>query len=80
MFQRGDGGDHPAFGDRRVNRRSGDDRRNGVGRRRVPTGVGRVGRRGPCRECGEETEHVVPWNGEPARLCVECAAKIRGGE
>jgi formylmethanofuran dehydrogenase subunit E len=65
--------DQPSFGDRRINRRIKPDRRHYPSR-------GRIARVGPCHECGEETEHVAVWNGEPVRLCPKCATRIRGGE
>ena len=42
--------------------------------RQAPAGVAL---RGPCRQCGEETEHVALWRGKPVKLCPRCSAAIR---
>jgi hypothetical protein len=68
------------YGDRRVSRRVGEDRRAAVRDRRATyPGAGRAFRKGPCKVCHEETDHVGLWEGKPANLCPECAAKIRAG-
>ena len=36
-------------------------------------------RRGSCRECQAETEHVALWNACVVWLCPACAAAIRAG-
>jgi hypothetical protein len=71
--------DHPAYGDRRVNRRIGEDRRTKKARDRRHTypGSGRTSRKGHCRECGEETDAVALWEGKPVNLCQRCSRRIR---
>jgi len=73
--------DYPFYGDRRVDRRIGAERRAKLReRRRSYPGSGRDARKGHCRECGAQTDAVVVWNGKATNLCAECGEKIRGGE
>lgn len=64
------------YGDRRADRRETPrERRND--RRGAYPGAGRAFRKGPCKVCREDTDHVGLWNGKPVNLCPECAAAIR---
>lgn len=70
--------DHPAYGDRRVDRRISEERRTEPrDRRRTFPGSGRSLRKGHCRECGAETDSVALWEGKPVHLCPPCGRKIR---
>lgn len=71
--------DHPLYGDRRVTRRIGEERRDKPERRESYPGRGRAARKGNCAECGDETECVVIWDGKPVSLCPPCGEKIRMG-
>jgi hypothetical protein len=55
------------------------DRRVGAERRTHEDPRGRAARLGPCRECGNETDHVAIWNGHAVRLCPTCSLIIRRG-
>jgi hypothetical protein len=66
--------DHPAYGDRRADRRT---TRRGRDRRATDYGKGRIARKGDCRECGNETDSVVTWSGKVVYLCPPCGRAIR---
>jgi len=53
------------------------DRRTHDDRRSHDDPLGSLARRGPCRECGAETEHVALWNNRAVRLCAACSTAIR---